>query len=133
MILGKRKYLYCFFIGGGALLFMWLFIFKNISGVYIANDGIGTDTLRIFTNHTYIRICYPTNDSIHYIDTGKWEVSNGNISFYNWHDRNGRYQPYLNGSFIFGTEMDRSWLIGRRRLLIDDDMGYYYIKDSWWW
>jgi hypothetical protein len=108
------------------LLITWVGC-NRVIGTYVANHGFGTDTLKILSNHKYIRICYPPNNSSHYRDTGTWDIEDGTITFRGWHGRNE-----LNGSFdgdaIWGADLDRSFYIGNLRLPINLDMGYYYIK-----
>lgn len=100
---------------------------NRVAGVYVANHGIGTDTLNIYSNHTYVRVCYPPNDSNHYRDTGTWETSDGTIWFRNWRGRN-QLNGFFDGDAIWGADLDRSFFVGRMRLPINLDMGYYYIK-----
>lgn len=115
--------------GGIALLLIVSWSACNrMAGVYVANHGEGTDTLRIFSNHTYVRICYPTNDSLHYNDTGTWKIDDDRIWFENWYGRNEFNHSYEGKPFLWGAYLDRPFFIGRIRLPISYDMGYYYIK-----
>ena len=102
---------------------------NRVAGVYVANHGEGTDTIRILSNHTYIRSCYPPNDSLHYIDTGTWKIDDGTIWFRNWYTRNSIIEhSWSDKDCIWGADLDRPFFVGRMRLPISDDMGYYYLK-----
>jgi hypothetical protein len=103
---------------------------KNLPGTYVANYKIGADTVRVFSNHKYTRICHPNAaaDPTRYIDTGTWEELNGSIWFRNWYSRHPSELDQSNTPCISGAYIDRSWFIGKMRLLLNDDLGYYYIK-----
>jgi len=103
----------------------------GIEGTYVANYHIGTDTVKIFSNHKYAKICYPSNapkDKIHFIDSGTWSVTNGAINFRDWVDRNGMFHSYDDGPSIFVADIKRNYFTGGIKLLIDYDKEYYYIK-----
>ena len=102
---------------------------NQVTGVYVASHGIGTDTLKILSDQKYIRICCPPNDNHCYIDTGTWEISEGRIDFMNWNTRIVEIEHSSNDKdVIWGTFLDRPFYIGKMRLPINLDLDYYYIK-----
>jgi hypothetical protein len=104
---------------------------NNIPGTYVANYKAGTDTLKIFNDNRYARVCYPNapKDIEHTVDSGTWSISKGEIYFRNWcnrtdaADHSEETQPGIRIS-----EFDRNYFIGKLRIAIDYDMGYYYVK-----
>ncbi len=99
---------------------------NGIEGKYVANYGKECDSLQIFPNHKYNRkscLGHP-GIKLFYEDSGRWNVREGVIWFWNWHDRNNDGEE----PFVFGAEIRRNHFIGKQMLLVNDDLGYYYIK-----
>ena len=124
------------FMGNTMFIFVSLVCFlascNNVSGTYVANynegrDNIGADTVKIFSDNTYEKLSYPSDDSIHYSDTGTWEILDGVIWFHDWIDRNGMCSG-KNSYTCFGASIVHTYFIGTIRLPINSDMNYYYIK-----
>lgn len=101
---------------------------NNIEGTYVANHNDGNDTLKIYSDK-FVRAYYPADKSQVYLDTGKWEMSDGHIYFIDWKKRSDATDRSSNGEKIhYGTDVDRSWFGGKTKLVINYDLEYYYIK-----
>jgi len=100
----------------------------NIEGTYVANHNDGNDTLKIYSDK-FVRI-YRTTDKLQtFVDTGKWEVTDGHINFSNWKKRSEATDRSSSGEKIYyGIDVDRSFFSGKTKLVINYDLEYYYIK-----
>lgn len=101
---------------------------NRLPGTYVANYNVGADTIKIFSDHKYVKVCVPPNDTTHYIDSGTWELLDGSIYFRDCVDRNGMLHGDSDEHFIFGAEIRSNYLTGSVKLPISYDLDYYYIK-----
>ncbi|MFT4645394.1 MAG: hypothetical protein ACI8ZX_001810 [Planctomycetota bacterium] len=101
---------------------------NNVEGTYVANHNDGSDTLVIYSDK-FVRTYYPIDKLQAYSDTGKWDVSNGHITFSNWKERSKAVSRKTTGRSInYGIDVSRSLLSGETKLIINYDLEYYYIK-----
>lgn len=106
---------------------------SNIEGTYVANHGIGYDTLQIYPDNKFVRIYYDPNYTLNsrcFSDSGTWEYEGGGICFNDWIDRSGT--EHIGGSekIIFITDVRKSFLNNEVKIIINYDLDYYYLKQK---